>query len=143
MHAIVDNSVVPIKSLRTNISRSALEDRERLRREHLRAYVKRTEVLIRAFKRDALFPDEDPVTGSGPDRLLNQIMHSLPSQTPPTGTDSGAEKLLSILVVTRLRSVFQPYRTGRATLRDLKCPVDACFLAEDTRQFLVRGIFVQ
>ena len=145
LHAIVDISVVPVLSLRTNISRSALEDRDRLRdkaagyysarnREQLRAYVKRTEVLLRALKHDALFPDEDLVTGSGPDRLLNQLLHSPPSQTPQTGTDSSAEQLLSILVVTGLRSVFQPYRTGRATLRDYECPVDACSLTEDTRQ---------
>ena len=145
VHAIVENSVVPVLSLRTRISRSLLEDRERLRdkaagyysarnREQLRAYVNRTEVLLRGLKRDTLFPDEDPVTGSGPARLLNQLMHSLLSQTLQTRTDSGAEQLLSILVVTGLRSVFVPYRAGRATLRDLECPVDACTLTEDTRQ---------
>lgn len=74
LNTIVDNSEFTFRSVRTNLSRSAVEDRERLRdksagyfaareRERLSAYVKRTELLLSALNRDALFPDEDPVTG--------------------------------------------------------------------------------
>lgn len=59
-------------------------------------------------------------------------MYSPPPQT--RADSSGAERLLTILVVTGLHSVFLPYREGRATLRDLECPVDACSVTEDTRQ---------